>query len=318
MSSFEKNEKIERKEVLIIGGGPAGLSAGIYAGYFGIEALILEKGILGGVAGEIPLLENYPGIESKITGRDLIERMVRRCDEVGVERHQFEEVVKLQLKDTPKVVETDKSKYLADNVIIASGRAHRTLGVVGEEAFKGRGVSYCAVCDGAFFKNRKVTVIGESFPVVEVALYFSNLASEVVLVYLGSKIDIEKSLITRLEEKKVKLLKNVEVKEIKGEVKVRSVVVGDKKTHVTKEIDTDGVFFQVEGIPQSRLAKEAGVRVDKEEYVIIDEKMRTNIKGVYAIGDVTSCEVKRIITGVAQALVAITDIFREKAGYVTK
>lgn len=300
---------MEHRDLIIIGAGPAGLSAGLHAAYRDFKALVLEEKVPGGLAAEIPVLENYPGFSEGITGRSLIDRMVEQCKGAEIEIHQLEKVTKLNLEGREKIVETDKSKYTTNGVIIASGRYLKMLDVPGEYELSGKGVSYCAVCDGFFFKNRKVTVIGEGNPSAEVALYLSDLASSVVLICLNPKIEAEKICIKRLAEKEIEVLTDMEVKEIKGDIKVNSVVLSDKKTGDTKEIETDGVFFQLEEIPNSQLAEKAGIKVDEKGFIIVDKKGRTNIDNVYAVGDVTNNPVKQVITAVAQATVAIDDIF---------
>ncbi|MDO9540804.1 MAG: FAD-dependent oxidoreductase, partial [Kiritimatiellia bacterium] len=174
--------KMEHRDLIIIGAGPAGLSAGIYANHFGFESLVFEENIPGGLAAEIPVLENYPGFSEGLSGRSLIDKMVEQCNVAGIEIHQFEKVVGLNLKGREKIVETDKSEYTTVDVIIASGGHPRTLGVPGEDKLRGRGVSYCAVCDRAFFRNKKVAAIGAGSRTAEVALYLSELAAEVVLL----------------------------------------------------------------------------------------------------------------------------------------
>ncbi|MDP8234132.1 MAG: FAD-dependent oxidoreductase, partial [Candidatus Saelkia tenebricola] len=263
---------MEQKDLIIIGAGPAGLSAGIHAGYFGVKASILEGNIPGGLVVEIPFLENYPGLKDGIAGGSFIEKMVEQCNKYGGEIHQFEKVVKLDFKGKEKIVKTDKSEYMTDVVIIASGRTPKTLGVPGENEFCGKGVSYCAVCDGAFFKGKKVIVIGEKSPAAEIAVYFSNLASKVTLICLRPSIEAKNILIERLAEKKVEILSNVEVKELKGDVKIKSVVLSDKNTGDIKEMETDGVFFQLEEIPNSQLAEKAGIEINEKGYIIVDEK----------------------------------------------
>lgn len=300
---------MEHYDLIIIGAGPAGLSAGLRATYFDFKALVIEEKVPGGLAAEIPVLENYPGFSEGITGRSLIDRMVEQCKKAEVEIHQLEKVNKLNLEGREKIIETDKSKYTASGVIIASGRYVKILNVPGEYELRSKGISYCAVCDGFFFKNSKVTVIGEGNPAAEVALYLSDLASSVVLICLTPEIEAEKICIKRLAEQKIEVLTDVEVKEIKGDIKVKSVVLSDKKTGNTKEIETDGVFFQLEEIPNSQLAEKAGIKIDEKGFIIVDEKGRTNIDKVYAVGDVTNNPLKQVITAVSQATVAVNDIF---------
>ena len=303
---------MEQKDLIIIGAGPAGLGAGIYAGSCDLKSLVLEENIPGGLAAEIPMLENYPGFNDWISGRDLIDKMSEQCKRNEIEIRQFEKVIGMNLEGKEKIVETDKSKYTAGYVVIASGRHPGALGVPGEDKLRGRGVSYCAVCDSAFFKNRKVTVIGEGNHAAEVALYLAESASSVVLIFLSPKIEAEGILIERMERKRIKVLTNMEVREIKGDIKVKSVVLSDRKTGGTKEIETDGVFCQLEEIPNSQLAKKAGIEINEKGYIIVDGKGRTNIDGVYAVGDVTSHSVKRIITAVGHAASAVNDIFEKR------
>jgi len=277
--------------------------------------LILEENIPGGLAAEIPVLENYPGFSEGISGRSLIDRMVKQCKRAKIEIHQFEKVAKLNHKGVEKTIETAKSRYTTNAVIIASGRHSKTVSVPGADKLRGRGISYCAVCDSAFFKGKKVAVIGEGSPAAEVALYLAESASSVTLICLRPRIEAEKILIERLTGEKREILTNMEVREIKGDIKVKSVVLSDKKTGDTKELETDGVFFQLEEAPNSQLAEQIGIKVDEKGYIIVDEKGRTNIDDVYAVGDVTNhpVKLKQVITAVAQAAVAVNDIFEKEA-----
>ena len=303
---------MKKTDLIVIGAGPAGLSAGIHADYYGLETIIFEENIPGGLAAEIPLLENYPGFHEGISGRNFVEKMVEQCKKPGVEIRQFEKVNNLILGKKEKVVETDKSQYTADYVIIASGRHPKALGIPGEKEFRGKGVSYCAVCDSAFFRNKKVVVLGEGSPAAEVALYLAELASSAVLVCLRPKIEAEKVLVERLTERKVEVLVNMKAKEIKGDMKVKSVVLSDKETGDTRKIETDGVFLQLEEAPNSQLAEKAGIKTNEKGYIVIDEKALTNIEGVYAVGDVSDRPVKKTITSVYQAATAVNDIFEKR------
>ena len=304
---------MEHRDLIIIGAGPAGLGTGIYAGYYSLSSIIFEENIPGGLAAEIPLLEDYPGFHEGISGRGLVEKMVEQCKKPGVEIMQFEKVNNLILREKEKIVETDKSQYTADYVIIASGRHPKALGIPGEKEFRGKGVSYCAVCDSAFFRNKKVVVLGEGSPAAEVALYLAELASSAVLVCLRPKIEAEKVLVERLTERKVEVLVNMEPKEIKGDMKVKSVVLSDKETGDTRKIETDGVFLQLEEAPNSQLAEKTGIKTNEKGYIVIDEKALTNIECVYAVGDITDRPIKKTIAGVAQATRAVNDIFKRRS-----
>lgn len=299
---------MQNRDIIVIGAGPAGLTAGIYLAHYGFDTIIFEEKIPGGEAAEIPLLENFPGYSEGITGKDLVDKMVQQCKKAGAEIHQFEKVIELNLKGKRNVVKTEKSVYTAASVIIALGRQARVLGVPGESQFRGKGVSYCAVCDGAFFKEKKVIIVGENSRAAEVAIFLSGLASHVKLVCGRDKLCAEKILIENLENQKVEILHDMELKEIKGDIKVKSVVLVDKATGYTKEIDTDGVFFQLEGIPNSQIARESGVKADNDGYILVDNRGRTNIDSIYAVGDITACPTKLVITAISQATSAAIDV----------
>jgi len=283
-------------------------TAGYFCSYFGFDTLIFEEKIPGGNAAEIPILENYPGCSEGITGKELVDRMAQQCQKAGADICQFEKVIELDLKSKKKVVKTEKSIYSSDVIIIAAGADYRILGVPGEDQFRGKGVSYCAVCDGAFFKEMKVIIIGEDRRAAEVAIFLSRSASDAKLICGGERVCAEKILVEDLEKQKVEILPDMELKEIRGDIKVKSVVLFNKKNGETIEIDTDGVFFQLEGIPNSLIAKESGIRVDKDGYIIVDERGRTDIDGVYAIGDITNSPAKLVVTAVSQATAAAIDI----------
>lgn len=306
--------KTEHWDLIIVGAGPAGLTAGLYGARSGLKTLVLEEKTPGGAAAETPLVENYPGFYEGVSGRDLVEKMTEHCRKVGAKLNELERVVELDLKGEKKVVKTDRAAYTASAVIIASGCHYRSLGVPGEEEFRGRGVSYCAVCDGAFFKGGRVLVVGGGNSAVVSAIFLANLASDVKLAHRRAQLRAEKALVKDLQAQKVQVLWNTELKEIKGDVKVRSTVLTNNKTGETKEINVDGVFVQVGEVPNSQVAKEAGVEVDRRGYIIADDHQRTNINGVYAAGDVTTGPVKQIGTAVGQAIVAATEAF----GYIKR
>ena len=304
---------MEHWNLIIIGAGPAGLTAGIYGARSGLKTLILEEKTPGGAAAETPLVENYPGFEA-ISGRDLSDRMSEHCRKVGAKINELEKVVELDLKGEKKTIKTDRASYIASAVIIATGSHHQELKVPGEAEFRGRGVSFCAVCDGAFFKGGKVLVVGGGNSAVVSSIYLANLASNVKLAHRRDQLRAEKSLVDTLQAQKVDTLWNTELKEIKGDVKVRTAVLVNNKTGETKEISVDGVFIQVGEVPNSQFAKEAGIALDEGGYIIVDKRQRTNIEGVYAAGDVTTGPVKQIGTAVGDAIIAANEAF----GYIKR
>lgn len=299
---------MQPQDLIVIGAGPAGLSAGIYSACFTLNTLILEEKIPGGLATEIPLLENYPGLRDGISGMSFIDNMVVQCKKPGTQIHELEKVVELDLGAKIKTIKTNKSTYTARAIIIASGRAPKMLGGPGEEEFRGRGVSYCAVCDSFFFKGKKVTIVGEGNQAAEVAVYLSGLASSVTLVCPQHKLEGEKIYMEMLGKQKVEILTNTELKEIKGDMTVKSVVLFDKGCGDMKEMGTDGVFFQLEEKPNSQLARESGVEVNEDGFIIVDGMGRTNIDGVYCAGDITSCPIKQVVTAVSQGATAAKSV----------
>ncbi|MEJ5326984.1 MAG: thioredoxin-disulfide reductase [Candidatus Bathyarchaeia archaeon] len=295
---------MENWELIIIGAGPAGLSAGIYGARSGLKTLIIEEKMAGGTASDAPILENYPGF-LQISGSELAEKMALQCRKAGVTIRELEPVTALELKGERKKVKTTRTSYEASAVIVATGAHYRELGVKGEKEFRGRGVSYCGVCDGPLFKGKKVLVVGGGNSAVATALYLSGIAAEIFLVHRRDTFRAEEILVKDLISKKnAQLHLNTELKEIKGEKVVNSVVLFDKKKGETKELMVDAVFVQVGEEPNSQIAKDAGVEVDDEGYIKINISQRTNLMGVYAAGDVTNHPVKQVGTAVGQGITA--------------
>jgi thioredoxin reductase (NADPH) len=312
---FESNViEMKRWELIVVGGGVAGLTAGIYGARSGLETLVLEERVPGGAAADAPLIENYPGFPQGISGMDLTKRLVEQADRMGVEIHQLEKAINLELNAKVKRVKTDKTVYITTALVLASGSHHQTLHIPGEEEFRGRGVSYCAVCDGAFFKGGNVIVVGGGNSAAISAIYLSNLASDVKLVHRRDRLRAEEALVKNLQGRKVEIMWNTEVKEIKGNAKVETVVFFNNKTEEFGEMDVDGVFIQVGEKPNSQVAREAGVKVDMKDYIIVNGQQRTSLEGVYAAGDVTASPVKQVGTAVGQAIIAATEAF----GYIKR
>ena len=304
---------MEHWDLIIIGAGPAGLTAGLYGARSGLRTLVLEEKLPGGAVVDAPLIENYLGFES-IGGRELADKMTEHCKKAGAEINELEKVAELDLKGEKKVVKTNRTVYTASAVIIGSGRHYRTLGVPGETEFRGRGVSYCTLCDGAFFKGRNVLVVGGGNSAVVSAGYLANIASHVILAHRRDQLRADEVLVKDLIAQGVEIMWNTELKEVKGDNKVKGVVLANNKTSETMETDLDGVFVQVGEAPNSQIAKEAGIEVDKAGYIIVDNRQRTNIDGVYAAGDVTIGPVKQIGTAVGEAIIAASEAF----GYIKR
>ncbi|MEM3696692.1 MAG: thioredoxin-disulfide reductase [Candidatus Bathyarchaeia archaeon] len=305
---------MENWDLIIIGGGAAGLAAGIYGARSGLKTLVLDEKLAGGTTADAPIIENYPGFQT-INGMELAQKMVTHCRKAGATVHEFEKVVEMNLKGDKKIIKTNKTTYEAKAVIIASGSHYRELGVRGEKEFRGRGVSYCGICDGPLFKGKRVLVIGGGNSAVITALYLADLASEVKIAHRREEFRAEEALVKALKARgNVEILWNTEISEIKGERLVNKVIIFNNKTRETEELLVDGVFVQVGEDPNSQLAKEAGVAVDEDGYIMVDIRQRTNIPGVYAAGDVTNHPVKQVGTAVGQGITAALEAY----GYIRR
>lgn len=304
---------LEHWDLIIIGAGPAGLTAGIYGARGGLDTLVLEEKLVGGAIVDTPLVENYAGFEA-ISGRDLADKMAEQCKKAGAKINELEKVIELDVEGERKTVKTTGAVYTASAVIIASGSHYKTLGVPGETEFRGKGVSYCALCDGPFFRGGNVLVVGGGNSAVVSARYLANIASNVRLAHRRDQLRAEEALVTDLVTHGVEIMWNTELKEVKGDVKVKVAILEDNRTGETKEINVDGVFVQVGESPNSQIAKEAGAKVDEAGYIVVDNRQRTNIDGVYAAGDVTKGPVKQIGTAVGQAIIAASEAF----GYIKR
>lgn len=301
---------MEEWDLIIVGAGPAGLTAGIYCARNGLKTLILEEKQAGGALMIIPWIENYPGFPDGISGENLASRMIFQCKKFGAEIREFERVEELRLDGRGKTVKTSSREYVAKAIIIATGSRHKRLNVPGEREFEGRGVSYCALCDGPLFKGLRVLVVGGGNTAAASALYLANLASKVYLAHRRNQLRAEEIYAREMIEKEIEILWNTEVKCIKGDLKVRGVTLFNNETGGERELEVDGVFVCVGEEPNSEIAKKAGVKVDERGYIIVDSLQRTNIQGVYAAGDVTVNQVKQIGTAIGQAIVAAVEAFK--------
>ena len=301
-------------DLIIVGGGPAGLTAGIYGARSGLRTLVLEANLPGGLVAEAAVIENYPGFPEGISGSELGARMREHCENAGAEIRNLEGVQEMALTGEAKRLKTENGTYSAASVILATGTQHRHLGVPGEEEFRGRGVSYCAVCDGPFFRDKEVVVVGGGNGAAIDALFLSNLPSKVMLVHRRSALRAEAALVEEMRENGVEFLLEKEVREIRGDDVVRGVVLYDNRTGELSEVEADGVFIEVGEVPKSEVAKEAGVELDERGYIVVDSRQRTNIEGVYAAGDVTTCPHKQIGTAIGHGVIAAIEAY----GYVMR
>ena len=300
---------MENWDVIIIGAGSAGLSAGIYTVRSGLKTLILDEKLPGGTISDASTVVNYPGF-AEISGGELAEKMTNHCKKVGAVIHDLEPVTELELLGENKIVKTSNSTYAAKAVIFSAGSHYKEIGVKGEKEFRGRGVSYCGVCDGPFFKGKKVLVIGGGNSACITTLYLSGLAAQVTVTHRREAFRAEESLVSDISSKgNVNILWNTEVQEIKGDKQVKTVIIIDNITKKTSEISVDAVFVQVGEAPNSQIAKASGVETDEHGYIKIDIHQQTNLPGVYAAGDVTNHPVKQVGTAVGQGITAALEAY---------
>ncbi|HID19683.1 MAG TPA: thioredoxin-disulfide reductase [Methanophagales archaeon] len=297
-----------KRDLIVIGAGPAGMTAGMYGLRSGLETLVVDGRICGGLSNEAPIIENYPGFK-KIGGMELAEKMKEQVSEY-VEINELEEVKKIELGAEDMTVITEKDTYLTKAVVISTGTKHKKLGVKGEEGFLGRGISYCATCDGFFFRNKQVMVVGGGDSAVREALYLKNIGCEVTLIHRREKLRAELYLQKNLKEVGIQILWNSVIKEIKGDKAVRSVIRYDKKRGEEDVLPVEGIFISIGEEPVNGLATQMGVTMDKNGYIITDKNQRTNLKRIYAAGDITG-GVRQIVVACAEGAIAATSAYND-------
>jgi thioredoxin reductase (NADPH) len=300
---------MENWDVIFIGAGSAGLSAAIYAVRSGLKTLVLDEKFAGGTITDAPTIVNYPGFAS-IGGGELAQKMTDHARILGATIHDIEAVTTLNLTGETKTVTTTATTYQAKAAIIATGSHYKEIGAKGEKEFRGKGVSYCGVCDGPFFKGKNVIVVGGGNSACITTLYLSGLASQVTVIHRRQMFRAEESLVNDITTKtNVKILWNTEIQEIKGDKQVRSVALLDNSTGRTSELAVDAVFVQVGEAPNSQIAIAGGVEADELGYLIVDIRQHTNLEGVYAAGDVTNHPVKQVGTAVGQGITAALEAY---------
>jgi len=305
-----------KHELAIIGAGPAGYSATIYAERAGIKTLLLDKSIGGGLGNISPKIENYPGFPS-IVGMELMEKMKQHASNY-TDIHFNEEVQDIKKQDDFFNVKTSQKTYQVKAVMLTMGTDYRKLNAPGEKELTGKGVSYCATCDGFFFKNKKVAVIGGGNYALIEAIYLKQIGcQEVTVIHRRDQLRAEKNYEEDAKNKGVKILLNKIVEKINGSQKVDFLDLKDTKTGEKTRLDVDGVFISIGEVPQNDLAKKMGLKLDDKGYIIIDRQGRTNVKGVYAAGDITG-GLRQVVTAVGEgaiAALASTEVLGKKYPY---
>ncbi|HZG80416.1 MAG TPA: thioredoxin-disulfide reductase [Brevibacillus sp.] len=289
-------------DVIIAGAGPAGMTAAVYTSRANMSTLMLERGIPGGQMANTEEIENYPGFGS-ILGPDLSTKMFEHAQQFGAE-YAYGEIKEVRDEEPYKRVITGDKEYLAKSVIIATGAEHRLLGAPGEKELSGRGVSYCAVCDGAFFRGKELVVVGGGDSAVEEAVFLTRFASKVTIVHRRDQFRAQKILQKRaMENEKISVIWDTQVKEIRGEGKVQSVLLENVKTNEQSELATDGVFIYVGMDPLTEAVRNLGI-TNEAGYILTDEKMRTKVKGVFAAGDVREKMLRQVVTATGDGSIA--------------
>src|SRR3982075_1498636 len=289
-------------DVVIVGGGPAGLAAGLYTARMNLKTLLLDRGPLGGQLLNTELVEDYPGFET-ILGSELATKMGDHARKFGLDVRDFEPVKEIDVEGETKVVRLESGEELrAPALIMAAGGLPRYLEVPGEKEFWGRGVSYCAVCDGAFFKGQELAVIGGGDAAVEEGEFLTRYASKVYVIHRRSQLRAQPILVDRAKaNSKIEFIFDAQVKEIKGDSKVHVLTYEQHGT--TKELSVGGVFIFIGFVPNSGLFK-VHVNHDDAGYIVTDRNMQTSVEGVWAVGDVRAQLTKQIATAVGDGTTA--------------
>ena len=309
---------MENYDIIIIGAGPAGLTAGMYAGRQNSKTLVIDKAMAGGLGLEVPMMQNYPGFDL-IAGMELIQKMKAQSENYCeiLENTVIDSIEKtddgfhLKTKNSPLLMTSDdtgEKELFTKSIIIATGASHRHLNVPGEDEFLGRGVAYCATCDGMFFIGRDVLMVGGGNSAAQEALYLKNLGCNVKLVHRRDELRCEHHLQKALEDNGIEILWNSTIQEIKGDMAVNSVtLLRDGKE---EDYKTDAVFVAIGDDPSNDLAKDLGVALDDDGYIITDKNQATNVEHVYSAGDITG-GVKQWIVACGEGAVAAISAYND-------
>ena len=290
-------------DVIIIGGGPAGLAAGLYASRGGLKTAIFEKALVGGQIVLTTEIENYPGVDGNVSGFDIIEKMKKQAIDFGVDIIE-EGIDAIGLRGLCKLIETPKGKYEAKAVIVATGAHPRKLNVPGEQKLTGRGVSYCATCDGALYRGKRVAVVGGGDSAVEEAQFLAKFAEKVYIIHRRDKFRAEKIIQERaFKNPKIEMIWDSIVQEVNGTMAVESLTLYNKNTKETSKLAVEGIFVYVGIIPNTELV-ESRVELDDRDFIVTDETMHTTVPGVFAAGDVIHKVLRQVVTAAADGAIA--------------
>lgn len=299
---------MEKYDVIVIGAGPGGMTAALYASRANLSVLMIDRGIYGGQMNNTAEIENYPGFKS-ILGPDLAKKMYEGSINFGA-KYAYGTVESIEQSGKNKIVKTDQDSYETGSVIIGTGSQYRKLGVEGEDEYGGKGVSYCAVCDGAFFKNREVVVIGGGDSAISEALYLAGITSKVTVIHRRDQLRAQKVLQDRaFANDKINFIWNTNVTEIIGDnMKVTGVKTLNNQTNETDVVDANGVFIYVGNNPMTEPFNNLNI-TDNKGWIKTNERMETSVPGVFAIGDVRSKELRQVATAVGDGGIAGQNAF---------
>lgn len=290
-------------DVVVIGGGPAGLTAGIYCARSGMKTLLVERAILGGQVSLCSAIENYPGFPSGISGVELAARFEDQAKKFGVET-VWGEVQKITTDGSLKKVELMDGTYSAKTMIIAIGTEPKKLDIPGEKELLGKGVSYCATCDGAFYKDKEISVIGGGNSAIQEAIFLTKFASKVKVLHRRDRLRADQVLAERaISESKIEMVWDSVPLSINGSGSVESVTVKNVNDGVKKDVSCDGVFIYIGEAPRTGLFKDT-LNLSPEGFIIVDDRMRTSCEGVFAAGDICHKNLRQIATAVGDGAIA--------------
>lgn len=295
-------------DVIIIGGGPAGLTSAIYASREDMSTLLLEKGMCGGQLAISDHVENFPGFPDGVNGMELSAKFKEQAQKFGAGIHELEEVLEVKKSSDIFIIKTPKTEYSSHSLIITAGAVFKNLDIPGEKEFRGKGISYCATCDGPLFRNKEVAVIGGGNTALEEALFLTKFAKKVFVIHRRFEFRGSKILEDRLRElKNVELILNYIPKEFKGKNLLTTIVIQEKDTKEKKELSVNGVFVAIGYASDFSFAKEY-VDLDAKSFIITDENMKTKTPGVFAAGDVRSKSIQQITLACAEGTIAALSV----------
>ena len=292
-------------DVVIVGGGPSGMSAAIYASRARLKTLLIEKAGCGGQIAITDHLENYPGFEEGINGFDLAMKMEKQARTFGCEI-SYGEVSFIETEDAiKKVILTDKKEYFTKTIIIASGANFRRLGVEGEQDFIGKGVSYCATCDGPFFRNKEIAVVGGGDSALQEALYLTKFATKVNLIHRRDQFRAAKILQEKVfAESKINIIFDSVVEKISGNLSVEQITLKNVKNNISSQLSVNGIFVFVGWLPNTNFLTNTTIKLNENGYIITDDNMNTSVEGIFACGDVRQKILRQVVTACGDGAIA--------------